>query len=95
MAMSNNIIRHSDYVRADRIEELARQKSKEDLSELQERNRGISYLENGKVTINARTFAEYVLSRISLFRLDSNQRIIMNQNTKVYEPVSEVILMAV
>lgn len=92
MEMSNNIIKHSDYIRADRIEELARQKSKEDLSELQERNRGISYLENGKVTINARTFAEYVLSRISLFRLDSNQRIIMNQVTRVYEPVSEVVL---
>ncbi|MCM1201617.1 MAG: phage/plasmid primase, P4 family [Bacteroides fragilis] len=90
--MDNNIIKHSDYIKADRMEELAGQESKEVLLELQERNRGISYLESGKVTINARNFAEYVLSRISLFRLDSNQRIIMNQVTKVYEPVSEVVL---
>lgn len=93
--MDNNIIKKINYIKKDGLEELARQKSKKALLELQERNRGISYLENGKVSINARAFAEYVLSRIDLFRLDSNQRIIMNQCTKVYETVSEVILTAV
>lgn len=95
MARDDNIIHYSDYIKADRLEELAKQQPKEDLQDLQERNRGISYTENGKPSIFSRTFAEYALTRIDLFRIDSNQRIIKNQSTKVYEPVSDVVLTSV
>lgn len=88
----NNEIQYSDYIKPDEIEELAGRNSKDKLSELQEQNRGISYMEDNKVTINARAFAQYVLRRIDLFRIDSNRRIIRNQRTKVCETVSDVIL---
>lgn len=51
MAKNSNIIHCSDYIMEDELEELAGQRSKECLLELQERNRGISYTENGKVSI--------------------------------------------
>lgn len=95
MVHDDNRITPSDYIREDRIEKLAGQSSKGDLAKLQARNRGISYTENGKPSIFSRTFAEYVLARINLFRIDSNQRVIKNQVTKVYEPVSDVILKSV
>ncbi len=95
MARDDNIIHYSDYIMADRLEELAKQQSKTDLQDLQERNRGISYTESGKVLVASRIFSEYVLTRINLFRTDSNQRIIKNQVTKVYEPVSDVVLTSV
>lgn len=90
-----NVIKYSDYIKPDKKEELIRQNAKDDLLELQEQNRGVTYGDNNRVTISARTFAQYVLRRIDLFRIDSNQRIIKNQSTKVCEPVSDVILTSV
>lgn len=40
----NNEIQYSDYIKPDEIEELAGRNSKDKLSELQEQNRGISYM---------------------------------------------------
>ncbi|MCM1234139.1 MAG: hypothetical protein NC489_28890, partial [Ruminococcus flavefaciens] len=92
MATDNNEIQYSDYIKPDEIEELAGRNSKDGLLELQEQNRGISFMEDNKVITNARAFAQYVLRRIDLFRIDTNRRIIRNQKTKVCEPVSDVIL---
>ena len=94
MATDNNEIQHSDYIKADEIEKLTSQNSKDSLIGLQEQNRGISYADN-KVIISSRMFAQYVLRRIDLFRIDSDRRIIRNQRTKVCESVSDVILTSV
>ena len=65
---------------------------KNKLKKIQERNRGVSYTEYGKVEVNERKFAKYIVSRINLFRLDTNERYIENQETKGYETVSEVTI---
>lgn len=80
-----------DYIKRDKIEDV-KKNLKNKLKKIQERNRGVSYTEYGKVEVNERKFAKYIVSRINLFRLDTNERYIENQETKGYETVSEVTI---
>lgn len=93
----SNIINILDYIKEEieEVVELNSENELEDECELEIKrasNRGVTYTNNGKLKIDLRKFAEYVVSRVDLFRLDSDDRYIKNQITRAYEKVSEVTL---
>lgn len=89
--MRNNI-NTEDYIKPDSQEMRVGKRSKSQLKILQEDNRGVDIDSRGKLYIRNRVFAEYVLKRIDLVRIDNNKRLLKNQRTHVYEMVSDVIL---
>lgn len=92
-----NGIKPTDYIKPDIREDRAKGKSKDTLQMMMEDNRGIlsTTQDEGSVSISSRIFAEYVLRRIDLFRIDSNERYIKNQVTHGFEKVSDIVLKSI
>lgn len=90
--MNDNSIHTDDYIKPD-LSENRKKLDRDELRVRMEEHRGIEYLDKGRIRVNTRIFADYVLRhRIRLFRLDSGGRYIKNQNRHNYEEVSEVTL---
>ncbi len=90
--MNDNSIHTDDYIKPD-LSEDRKKLDRDELRVRMEEHRGIEYLDKGRIRVNTRIFADYVLRhRIRLFRLDSGGRYIKNQNRHNYEEVSEVTL---
>lgn len=90
----------SDYIKPDVDEELLKPKGNRkrprNLLQLMEENRGIYINEDGYIeSIDPRTFAQYVVKRVDMFRIDTGKsptRMAKNQATHGYEVISQVTL---
>lgn len=89
--MYNNI-QSDDYIKPDFREDRKTLDGDERRVRMEE-HRGIEYLDNGRIHISTKIFADYVLRhRINLFRLDSGERYVKNQIRHNYEKISDVTL---